>query len=75
MKIIKMDKGFVCPGSFDFSTDFQEPGNEQKETIKSGTEAAINGGFTGVGLQPTLSPARDTLSEISYCKENPMEIP
>ena len=78
MKIIEIDRGYVCPGLFDFSTDFQEPGNEQKETIKSGIEAAINGGFTGVGLQPTLSPARDTLSEISYCKEksngNPLEI-
>ena len=78
MKIVEIDKGYVCPGLFDFSTDFQEPGNEQKETIKSGIEAAINGGFTGVGLQPTLNPARDTLSEISYCKEksngNPLEI-
>ena len=47
MKIVEIDKGYVCPGLFDFSTDFQEPGNEQQETIKSGIEAAINGGFTG----------------------------
>ena len=28
MKIVKIDKAYVCPGLFDFSTDFQEPGNE-----------------------------------------------
>ena len=78
IKIVDIDKGYVCPGLFDFSADFQEPGNEQRETISSGIEAAKNGGFTGIGLQPTLHPARDTLSEISYCKEKsngtPMEI-
>ncbi len=75
MKIIQFEKGYVCPGLFDFSTDFQEPGNEQKETIKSGIEAASNGGFTAIGLQPTLSPARDTLSEISFCTEKCKDIP
>ena len=34
--IIKEDNLHVCPGLFDFSVDFPEPGNEQKETLKTG---------------------------------------
>ena len=45
-KLIEIDKSFVCPGLMDMSVDFQEPGNEQKETINSGVKAAAAGGFT-----------------------------
>ena len=58
----------VCPGLFDFSVDFPEPGNEQRETLKSGLFSSKSGGFTGVGLQPTYQPARDKKSEILFCK-------
>lgn len=58
----------VCPGLFDFSVDFPDPGNEQKETLESGLFSSKSGGFTGVGLQPTYKPARDKKSEILFCK-------
>ena len=35
-EIIQEDNLHVCPGLFDFSVDFPEPGNEQKETLVSG---------------------------------------
>ena len=57
----------VCPGLFDFSVDFPDPGNEQKETLESGLFSSKSGGFTGVGLQPTYKPARDKKSEILFC--------
>ena len=58
----------VCPGLFDFSVDFPDPGNEQRETLESGLFSSKSGGFTGVGLQPTYKPARDKKSEILFCK-------
>ena len=58
----------VCPGLFDFSVDFPDPGNEQRETLESGLFSSKSGGFTGLGLQPTYKPARDKKSEILFCK-------
>ncbi len=57
----------ICPGLFDFSVDFPEPGNEQKETLQSGYKSSISGGFTGIGLQPTENPSRDQKADILFC--------
>jgi dihydroorotase len=65
---IQEDNLYACPGLFDFSVDFPEPGNEQRETLESGLFSSKSGGFTGVGLQPTYQPARDNKSEILFCK-------
>ena len=67
-EIVQEDNLHVCPGLFDFSVDFPEPGNEQRETLESGLFSSKSGGFTGVGLQPTYQPARDKKSEILFCK-------
>jgi len=50
----------AMPGMFDAHVHFREPGGEAKETIFSGSEAAINGGITGVVMMPNTSPAIDT---------------
>jgi dihydroorotase len=65
-EIIKSDNLHICPGLFDFSVDFPEPGNEQKETLDSGYKSAISGGFTGIGLQPTIDPSRDQKKRYSF---------
>ena len=46
----------VSPGWFDMHVNFGEPGFEQRETIKTGSEAAIKGGFTGVQIMPNTEP-------------------
>jgi len=61
------DNLHICPGLFDFSVDFPEPGNEQKETLQSGYKSSISGGFTAVGLQPTQNPSRDHKADILFC--------
>ena len=66
-KIIEEDNLHVCPGLFDFSVDFPEPGNEQKETLKSGFASSISGGFTGLGLQPSKQTPRDQKTDILFC--------
>ena len=50
----------ILPGLFDVHVHLREPGQEEKETIESGSEAAINGGVTGMVAMPNTAPAIDT---------------
>ncbi|MBT8045454.1 MAG: amidohydrolase family protein, partial [Verrucomicrobiae bacterium] len=54
----------LVPAMFDTHIHMREPGQESKETIKTGTEAAINGGVTGVVLMPNTSPAIDSAAMV-----------
>jgi dihydroorotase len=54
------DRGVVvAPGFIDLHAHFREPGNEDAETIASGSAAAAHGGFTTVCLMPNTTPALD----------------
>lgn len=59
----------VMPGMFDAHVHFREPGFETKENIATGSEAAINGGVTGVVMMPNTSPAIDCASVVSQVLE------
>ncbi len=48
------------PGLFDVHVHLREPGREDKETIATGSEAAINGGVTGIVAMPNCTPAIDS---------------
>jgi dihydroorotase len=50
----------VCPGFIDLHTHLREPGQEDKETIATGTRAAAAGGFTAVCAMPNTLPINDT---------------
>lgn len=50
----------LMPGMFDAHVHLREPGFEAKETIASGSEAAINGGITGLVMMPNTNPAIDS---------------
>lgn len=50
----------VAPGFIDMHVHLREPGFPQKETIASGTQAALQGGFTAVACMPNTQPALDT---------------
>ena len=49
----------VCPGFVDLRTHLRQPGEEEKETIASGTRAAAAGGFTAVCAMPGTDPVND----------------
>lgn len=49
----------VCPGLIDLHVHLREPGQEHKETIATGTEAAIAGGFTTLCCMPNTTPPVD----------------
>lgn len=58
----------VTPGWFDLNANFCDPGFEFKEDLRSGSEAASNGGFTDVNLMPMTNPAILTKSDVEYIK-------
>ncbi|MFA4827913.1 MAG: dihydroorotase [Thermodesulfovibrionales bacterium] len=53
---------YVLPGLVDMHTHLREPGFEYKETIKTGTLAAVSGGFTTVCAMPNTNPVNDNSS-------------
>ncbi len=57
---------FVLPGLIDMHTHLREPGFEHKETIKTGTMAAVKGGFTTVCCMPNTSPVNDNRTVTDY---------
>ena len=59
-KIIDGSGCFLLPGMFDAHVHFREPGQTHKETIESGSRAALRGGVTGVVMMPNTIPALDS---------------
>src|SRR5690625_516232 len=47
---------WVRPGWMDMHVHFREPGQDHKETIRTGCEAAAFGGFTEVASMPNTNP-------------------
>ena len=59
----------VVPGLVDIHTHLREPGFEYKETIHSGTMAAVKGGFTTVCCMPNTKPVNDTIAVTEFIRE------
>lgn len=58
--VVEVPPGFVtCPGFVDMHVHLREPGQEHKETVATGTAAAVAGGFTGVACMPNTDPVND----------------
>ncbi|HYI07894.1 MAG TPA: dihydroorotase [Thermoanaerobaculia bacterium] len=49
----------LAPGFIDLHTHLREPGQEHKETIATGTRAAVAGGFTAVCAMANTVPPND----------------
>lgn len=56
----------VAPGFVDLHTHLREPGFEDKETVASGSQAAVAGGFTTVCCMPNTNPTLDTAADIEF---------
>ncbi len=67
-KGIDLNNCIVLPGLIDMHVHFREPGEEHKEDIKTGIDAAIKGGFTGICTMPNTSPPIDNPQSITYIK-------
>lgn len=56
----------ICPGLIDIHVHFREPGGEEKETIQSGSEAAVAGGFTSVVCMANTKEPIDSVERVGY---------
>jgi len=56
----------VTPGLIDIHVHFREPGDEEEETIASGSAAAVAGGFTSVVCMPNTRPPIENETDVEY---------
>src|SRR5256885_726960 len=67
VNIVEVPSGLVvCPGLIDMHVHLREPGQEHKETVATGTAAAVAGGFTAVACMPNTSPVNDNAGVTEY---------
>jgi dihydroorotase len=66
-RVVEIPAGLVvCPGLIDIHVHLREPGQEHKETVATGTAAAVAGGFTAVACMPNTSPVNDNAGITEY---------
>lgn len=65
-KIIDATGKLVVPGLIDIHVHFREPGDEEEETIASGSAAAVAGGFTSVVCMPNTRPPIEDETDVEY---------
>jgi dihydroorotase len=65
-KTINASKYIIAPGFIDMHVHLREPGQEEKETIASGTKAAVRGGFTTILCMPNTTPVNDNPAITKY---------
>ena len=66
VEVLDVRGAVVCPGLVDIHVHLREPGQEEKETIESGTRAAARGGFTTVACMPNTQPPLDDRPRIEF---------
>jgi dihydroorotase len=54
----------VAPGLVDLHTHLRQPGDEEAETVESGTRAAALGGYTAVVAMPNTDPPLDSAEAV-----------
>ncbi|WP_295718018.1 dihydroorotase [Mucilaginibacter sp.] len=65
-ELVEAEGKYVSPGFFDLNCNIGELGLETKEDMRTGTQAAAAGGFTGVAMMPNTVPPVHSKAEIEY---------
>ncbi|MBU1037549.1 MAG: dihydroorotase [Candidatus Omnitrophica bacterium] len=68
-KTIDAKDKIIIPGLVDMHTHLREPGREDKETVASGTRAAVRGGYTMIACMPNTEPAVDNPKTVKLLKD------
>ena len=74
-EIIDCTNLIITHGYCDIHAHFREPGREDKETLQTGSKAALAGGFTRVCVMPNTNPPLDNPESIRFIIEKAEEIP
>lgn len=65
-RVIEAEGCLVTPGLIDPHVHLREPGQEHKESIESGSRAAVAGGFTTVCCMPNTTPPIDSPEMVRF---------
>lgn len=65
-RVFEMDGKIISAGFFDMHVHLREPGREDEETVKTGSLAAMEGGFTGIACMPNTNPAIDSAEVVEF---------
>lgn len=65
-EIVDCSNLIVSPGLIDVHVHLREPGEEHKETIASGVQAAVAGGYTAVCAMPNTDPPIDDPAAVGF---------
>ncbi len=68
-EVIDAKDCWVLPGLIDLHVHLREPGLEYKETIETGTAAAVAGGFTSVACMANTHPVNDNSYVTAFIRE------
>ncbi|MEP6596791.1 MAG: dihydroorotase, partial [Ginsengibacter sp.] len=74
-KIIEARGLHISCGWMDCFANFCDPGQEYKETLETGANAAAAGGFTQVMLMPNTQPVVDNKSQVEYLVQKSRQLP
>ena len=72
-KIWEEENLCVSPGWMDGGAHFRDPGDEIKEGLLRGLDAAAAGGFTDVAILPSTNPPIDNKASVAYLKNRSLE--
>lgn len=65
-QVLQGENLVVSQGWVDLKANFCDPGEEHKETIESGLDAAAFGGYTHVAVLPSTHPVVDGKTQVEY---------
>jgi dihydroorotase len=66
LEVIDAHNLLVVPGLIDLHTHLREPGYEYKESIETGSAAAVSGGFTSIACMANTNPVNDDAAVTEY---------
>ena len=67
-RVLDCTGAVVVPGFVDLHAHLREPGNEEAETVASGSAAAAAGGYVAIVAMPNTQPPADTASVVARVK-------
>ena len=73
-KIINGEGLVLLPSFIDLHSHFRDPGLTYKEDLRSGSMAAVRGGYTAVNLMANTKPVCSSMDIFQYVKNKAMEI-